>query len=94
MDQPITSVSLLWDIRYQESGETKFRIEADYFLKPLQKFVNQVDAISITFYAEGFTDSVGGISHERRIYEETLTKAEFMDVTNAWIEDRKKTIGI
>jgi hypothetical protein len=37
----------------------------------------------------GFTDSVRGIAHEKRIYEETLTKAEFMNVTNGWIEERK-----
>ena len=90
----ITSVSLLWDIRYRESGEPKFRIEADYYLKPLQEFVNRVDVTSITFYAMGFTDSVRGISHEKRIYDETLAEAEFMEITNAWIEDRKKKIGI
>jgi hypothetical protein len=94
MEQPITSVSLLWDIRYQEAGEPKFRIEADFFFKTLQDFVNGIEVDSITFYGMGFTDSVGGIAHERRIYEEILTKSDFMNVTNAWIEERKKKIGI
>jgi hypothetical protein len=94
MEQPITSVSLLWDIRYQESGEPKFKIEADFFFKTLQEFVKGIEVDSITFYGMGFTDSVGGIAHEKRIYEETLTKAEFMNVTNGWIEERKRQIGI
>ena len=49
---------------------------------------------SITFYGIGFTDSVGGITQEKRIHEETLTKAEFINVTNGWIEERKTQIGI
>ena len=94
MEQPITSVSLLWDIRYQESGEAKFRIEADFFYKTLQELMKGIEVDSITFYGMGFTDSVGGIAYEKRVYEEALTKAEFMNVTNAWIEERKKKIGI
>ena len=94
MEQPITSVSLLWDIRYQEGGEPKFRIEADFFYKTLQELVKGVEVDSITFYGMGFTDSVDGIAHEKRIYEELLTKTEFMKITDAWIEERKKQIGI
>jgi hypothetical protein len=94
VEQPITSVSLLWDIRYRESDEPKFRIEADFFFKTLQEFIKGIEVESITFYALGFTDSLGGIAHEKRIYEETLSKAEFMNVTSAWIEKRKEKIGI
>ena len=53
-----------------------------------------IEVDSITFYGMGFTDSVGSIAHEKRIYEETLPKTEFMNVTNAWVEERKKKIGI
>jgi hypothetical protein len=73
-------------VRYKEEGEIKFRIEQDFSFPSFQSFVKDKDVVSITFYANGMIDPVGHISHEKRIYEEQLTKEEFLQVNRGWLE--------
>lgn len=95
MSEPkITSIFLMWDVRYSEDGEEKFRIEQDYMLTNLQEFVKDKEITSITFYAKGLTERVGNKSYEGRIHEEALTKEEFLEVNRAWLDARKRQLGI
>jgi len=95
MSEPkITTIFLMWDVRYLEDGEEKFRIEQDYMLGPLQQFVKDKETTSITFYAKGLTERVGNKSYEGRIHEETLNKEDFLQLNRAWLDERKKNFGI
>jgi hypothetical protein len=90
--EEIGTASLLWDIRYRESGTEKFLIKEDFFHGWLKELVIDKEVTSVTFYGIAFIR--GRELREKQIYEEALTKTEFMNVTDAWIDDRKKRIGI
>lgn len=95
MSEPkITTIFLMWDIRYLENGEEKIRIEQDYMVQNLQEFVKDKEVTSITFYAKGLTERVGNKSYESRIHEESVSKEDFLQVNRAWLDERKKILGI
>ncbi len=85
------SVSEIWEIKYRGSDTPKL---FDWWAWELaQKFVSEVDVISIGFYATGITDPVNGRAYDTgRLYEETLTKDDLAGVSMKWIEERRKRI--
>lgn len=95
MTEPkITTIFLLWNIRYNEAGDEQFKIGEDYMWKYLQQFIKDKDVTSITFYAKGLTERVDNKAYEGHIYEETLTKEEFLQVNEGWLDARKRKLGI
>lgn len=85
------SVSEIWEIKYRGAEVPKF---FDWYAwEQAQKFVNEVDVISIVFYATGLTGAVNGRAHDTgRLYEETLTKDDLAGVSMEWIEERRKRL--
>lgn len=85
------AVSEMWEIKYRGAEVSKF---FDWYSwEQAQKFVNEVDVISIVFYASGLTGKVNGRAHETgRLYEEPLTKGDLAEVSMELIEERRKRL--
>lgn len=85
------SVAEIWEIKYY--GAEMPRLFGWYAWEQVQKFVNEVDVISISFYATGMTEAVNGRAHDiGRLYEETLTKDDLAGVSMKWIEERRRRL--
>jgi hypothetical protein len=87
------SVAEIWEIKYRESGEERVKLFDWWAWELAQRFVNEVDLLSIVFYATGLTEPVNGRAHDiGRLCEETLTKEDIARVSMKWIEERRKRL--
>lgn len=84
------SVLEVFEVWYLDSGQEKCQSFNWFDFDGLRNFVANHEPIEIKFKAEGLEDSSRPKVSNKKVYIETLPKEEVGNLSEAWIDSRRK----
>lgn len=80
----------VWRVEYLESGEIKSKSFNWYNFEGLKTFVVEHEVTLVVFNATGLAESPARRVTNKNVYEETVPKEEVVNLSQAWVEKRRK----
>ena len=84
------SVLEVWRVEYLKSGEIKSESFNWFDFEGLKKFVVEHEVTLVVFNATGFPESPARSVNTKNVYEVTVPKEEVVNLSQAWVEERRK----